>query len=87
MEAWHRGFESLVGVHHANLWRTIDNFQKEQALNYVTIAQCTAGGPSPAKKRRYADVNTHLQNLARSYDEETTDTIHYLRGIAHNLEF
>jgi len=39
VEAWHPGFEVLVGVHHANLWRSIDSFQKEQALNDVTTAK------------------------------------------------
>ena len=86
VEAWHRGFEALVGVHHANLWRSIDNFRKEQALNDVTTAQCTAGGPPSAKKRRCADISTRLQNLAQGYNEETTDTMQYLRGIAHNLK-
>lgn len=50
-------------------------------------AQCVAGGPPPAKKRRYQDVNTRLQNLVQGYDEDTTDAVDYLIRVAHNLAF
>jgi len=40
VEAWHRELETLVGTPHKNLWKSINNFQKEQALSDVTMVQC-----------------------------------------------
>ena len=36
------------------------------------------GGMPPAKKRKYVDCVTRLQNLANSFDEDSTDILEYL---------
>ena len=68
VEAWHHGFESIVTVHHENIWKIIHSFGKEPALHEVTIQLCVAEGPH---------ASIRLQHLAQECEEKVTGIILY----------
>ena len=87
IEAWHRSFESLTCAVHENLWRVIENLQRQQVLMEMELEKSIAGEQPPRKKQKYLDTAERLLRIVENFDEESTDTLEYLRGIAHNIGF
>ena len=85
VEGWHRSFQSNVGSYHPTLWKFITFIQREQALQQVHCIQVLAGHPSQPQRKKYADLNTRILTIVRSYSDR--NIMDYLRGIAHNLSF
>jgi len=59
VEAWHRGFETVVDGVHVNLFRMIDALQKENTFVNASWEQNVAREP-PTKRRRYLDCAARL---------------------------
>lgn len=74
----------MLAVTHPTIRRLIDTLKKEQGLTEIKINQLMVGQESPAKKKKYREVATRIENIVTTYND--CDKKEYLIGITHNLE-
>ncbi len=85
VEAFHRGTNSSFAMLHPTLWKFIEKLKVVQQHQDKIIEGLVAGGPPPAQRRKYVDLNLRLLTVVRDF--QNRQPIDYLRGIAHNLSF
>ena len=84
LEGWHRQLYGRIGATHPNIWKYLHCLKEEQALVETKIQSYLRGErvrPSPKYKRVYE----RIQNCTRNWGN--VDTLDFLRGIAHNLQW
>lgn len=90
IEGWHSKFKKCIVTHHANIWKFIENLQKDQNDNQLLINQLMAGHMAirhPIKKS-YVLNSRHIEEMVRNYHvyRENGDVDRYLRGISYRLK-
>ena len=85
VEGWHRGFQTLLGASHPSLWKLIEAFKKNDALQEVRQEQVDSGiAPAPTKAA-YKDKQDRLFTVVSKF--RLKEPLGYLRDIAQNLSF
>lgn len=74
----------MLAATHPTIWRLIDTLKKEQGLTEIKINQLMVGQEPPAKRKKYREVATRIENIVATYND--CDKKEYLIGIAHNLD-
>ena len=82
---WHGRFQAHVSSCHPIFWKFINLLRTEENIFSVEIIQTFAGHHSPARRKRYVDVNQHILALVNNF--QNRGNMGYLRPIAHNLGF
>lgn len=90
VEGWHSKFQKMIVVHHANVWKYIDELKAEEHDFHQIHAQVKAGHinvKQPVNKK-YEMCQRRLHNIANSYEEykERGETFTYLEAIAYNIK-
>lgn len=83
VEAWHRRWETLVGVAHLGVFKIIKEMQKEQNRVQLDIESILRGAPSPSQRRENITHETRIQTVFN--DRGNRSLMEFLRGIAHNV--
>jgi len=85
VEAWHRRWETLVGVSHLGVFKIIKEMQKEQNRVQLDIESILRGAPRPSLRRENITHEARIQIVFN--DRDNRSLMEFLRGIAHNLSF
>ncbi|XP_024943874.1 uncharacterized protein LOC112494815 [Cephus cinctus] len=51
VEGWHRAFSSIISAVHANIWKFIDAFKKEENLSSIKLSQLIGGQKTATNKK------------------------------------
>jgi len=79
VKGWHKGLDFLATRYRDSLWKTIENFSREEALAAALNEAHLAGGPPLEKKRRVMMKDDGLQSFILTYEEkEKNYVIDYL---------
>ncbi|KAK3932001.1 DNA polymerase subunit gamma-1 [Frankliniella fusca] len=90
VEGWHSKFQKLLVVHHANVWKFLDEVIDEEHDFHQLLAQVRAGHiniKQPTNKK-YEMCQRRLHNLANNYEEykERNEVMLYLQAVAYNIK-
>ncbi|KAK3919694.1 Transposase for insertion sequence element IS905 [Frankliniella fusca] len=90
VEAYHSKFQKLLVVHHANVWKFLDEIRSEEHDFHQILAQIRAGHinvKQPVNKK-YEMCQRRLHRLAETYEEykERGEIFTYLEAVAYNLK-
>jgi hypothetical protein len=90
VEGWHSKQQKMIVVHHANVWRFLDEIRDEEHDFHQVLLQLRAGHinvKQPVNKR-YEMCQRRVHNLANSYEEykERGDVMTYLEAISYNIK-
>ncbi|KAK3918974.1 DNA gyrase subunit B [Frankliniella fusca] len=90
VEAYHSKFQKLLVVHHANVWKFLDEIRSEEHDFLQILAQIRAGHinvKQPVNKK-YKMCQRRLHRLAETYEEykERGEIFTYLEAVAYNLK-
>lgn len=83
VEGWHRRWETLVGVSHLGVFKTIMEIQKEQNRVQLDIETILRGAPRPSQRRENIIREARIQTVFN--DRDSRSLMDFLRGIAHNV--
>ena len=84
VEGHHNLINSTLGFNHPTIWKSIDGLKTTTNKNKTTIATLVARGPTP-RKRVYVNLDARLKTVTNDFPNR--NTMDFLRGIAHNLQF
>lgn len=89
-EGWHSKFQRIINVHHASIWRFLENIQKDQRDNEILILQLKGGHQKirhPIKKSYLLNM-TQIESVVDRYEQfkAENDIKHYLRLIGFRLK-
>ena len=59
IEGWHRGFQSLIGSRHPNIWTFLGKLKRQQSLYHVQLTQILAGDAIP-QRNKYQDAASRV---------------------------
>jgi hypothetical protein len=65
IEGWHRGFQSLIGSCHPNIWTFLGKLKRQQSLHHIQLTQILAGDVIPQRKK-YQDAASRVLHLGFS---------------------
>ncbi len=90
VEGWHSKFQKMLVVHHANIWKFLEEVRDEEHDFHQVLAQIRAGHidiKQPVNKK-YEMSQRRVHNLANSYEEykEREEVMTYLEAISYNLK-
>jgi hypothetical protein len=85
VEAWHRRWETVVGLAHLSVFKIIKEMQKEQNQVQLEIESIVRGAPRPPQRRQTCIRETRIQTVFN--DRDNRSLMNFLRGIAHNMSF
>jgi hypothetical protein len=71
IEGWHRGFQSLIGSCHPNIWTFLGKLKRQQSLHHVQLTQILAGDVIPQRKK---------------YQDAASCVLHLVQGIISHLK-
>lgn len=85
-EGWHNKVNKMVGVAHPNIFKFIENIQKEQSEQEHALSRIEAGhSPHPRRPEYIARDKRLLQIVKKFHDDVFEGTfIPFLKSIAHN---
>jgi MULE transposase domain/FLYWCH zinc finger domain len=83
VEAWHRRWETLVGVAHLGVFKIIKEMQKEQNRVQLDIESILRGAPRPSQRKENIMREIRIQTVFN--DRDNRSLMDFLRGIAHNV--
>lgn len=80
LESWHNRWNTLLHRKKWNIYRTIEEFQKEQKNTQGIIERIISSEPIAKRKR----VSYHGERLRKHFEKKTEmDMKSYLSGLAH----
>lgn len=85
VEAWHRGFQTLVGPQCPNIFRFLALLQKDYSVQKLKIQQAAAGRSPPRKRQRFEQSDNRISRILHQYEDRTL--LEKLRSISHAFEF
>lgn len=90
VEGWHSKFQKLLVVHHANVWKFLDEIRSEEHDFNQLLIQVRAGHiniKQPVNKK-YEMSQRRLHNLANAYEDykERDEVMLYLEAVAYNIK-
>ncbi|XP_003748402.1 uncharacterized protein LOC100901000 [Galendromus occidentalis] len=85
VEAWHRGFDSLIMCCNPSIWKFIEAIKKDNSITKLRCDQLDAGFDRPRKRRCYKDVEKNLKVVAEKFGEK--EAMSYIRAITRNIHF
>ena len=77
LEGWHNKLKKKVGITHRTIYKLIDEFKKEQAVNEVKIEQYSNGGHKRKRAKKYHEIDTRLATLKTELTIGTKTFIEY----------
>ncbi|KAK3931315.1 ATP-dependent DNA helicase CHL1, partial [Frankliniella fusca] len=90
VEGWHSKFQKLLVVHHANVWKFLDEVIDEEHDFHQLLAQVRAGQINIKQPTNKKDemCQRRLHNLANNYEEykERNEIMLYLQAVAYNIK-
>ncbi|KAF0706830.1 Uncharacterized protein FWK35_00025741 [Aphis craccivora] len=66
VEGWHRGFTSVIGASHLNIWKFIDGIKKVQNIEELKREQYNTG--EQPQKKKYKDCNLRIHAIVTNYN-------------------
>jgi hypothetical protein len=84
VEGWHCGFQSSLQCAHPTLWKLIDQLQRENELQKLTVVQLLSG-QAYKPKRTYRITEERISNVVADYGNRTF--VEFLKCVARNLRF
>ena len=82
IEGWHRGFQSLIGSCHPNIWTFLGKLKRQESPHHVQLTQILAGDVIPHRKK-YQDAASRVLHLVQNYGNR--HVLDFLRGVAYNI--
>jgi hypothetical protein len=83
VEAWHRRWETLVGIAHLGVFKIIKQIQKEQHRVELDMESILRGASRPPQRKQNVIRETRIQAVFN--DRDNRSLMEFLRGIAHNI--
>ena len=82
-EAWGNAFFSLVGHKHPTVWRSIEGFKKDVAMDEAVVVHHEQGVRQPKKvKRTLVEFQNRVRNMCDEYERGERDMETFIRGVA-----
>lgn len=90
VEAYHSKFQKMIVVHHANVWKFLDELRAEEHDFHQVLAQVRAGHinvKQPVSKK-YEMSQRRIHRLAEDYEnyKERDEVMTFLEAVAYNLK-
>ncbi|XP_062612625.1 uncharacterized protein LOC134274356, partial [Saccostrea cucullata] len=85
VEGWHHKFNRMCRPPHPNLFMFVQLIQKEQAANEAKMIQLAAGGVVRPKKRKYRQLDRHIQDLKDRLRRGDIQIMDYADAASHLL--
>ena len=85
VEAWHRGFSSIIHQANPTIWKFLDAIKRNHALSQLRREQISAGVQPQKRRKCYKDHDERLASIVKTF--ETAEPPKYLRAIALNVDF
>jgi hypothetical protein len=79
---WQRGFQSLIGSCHPNIWTFLGKLKRQQSLHHIQLTQILAGDVIPQRKK-YQDAAIRVLHLLQNYGNR--HVLDFLCGVAYNI--
>jgi hypothetical protein len=79
-EGWHFSLQSLLMCHHPTMWRFLAGIERDCSMSKASYLQAATGAVNVTKKK-YRTLKERVRRAVAGYG--TTDTLTYLRAIAH----
>ena len=80
-------FFPLVGHKHPTLWRSIEWFKKDAALDEAVIIHREQGARQPKKvKRTLVESQNRVRNMCEDYERGERDMEEFIRGVARAMK-
>ena len=86
-EAWNNAFFSLVGHKHPTVWRSIEGFKKDVAMDEAVVVHHEQGMRQPKKvKRTLVEFQNRVRNMCEEYERGERDMETFIRGVARAMK-
>lgn len=86
VEGWHNKVNGLLTHPHPNVYKVMELFRKEQAVNEVRLLQYAKGGKRRPKKRLYRVIEERLGHLKQRLESGEVDVMEYADAASHLIK-
>ena len=86
LEGWHNKLKKRFGIAHPTIYKLIDEFKKEQAVNEVKIGQYSNGGHKRKRAKKYHEIDTRLATLETELTTGAKTFIEYGNATSYLLQ-
>ncbi|XP_014297673.1 uncharacterized protein LOC106693620 [Microplitis demolitor] len=80
IEGWHRSFNALVQVHHANIIKFVSALKSKQTILELKLVQLNTGVPLPKRRCQYHNHDARLKTIVTAYNPNMK--LQYLKNVA-----
>lgn len=85
VEGWHHKLNSSVGKVHPHIYELIMHLKNQQSETTVQLQRIRLGAGQPARKRKFVELDSRIDNLTARYENGELSTMSFLRNIRHSI--
>jgi len=86
LEGWYNKLKKRVGVTHPTIYKIIEEFKKEQAVNEIKIEQYSNGGHKHKRAKKYREIDARLATLKTELTTGAKTFIEYSDAASYLLK-
>ena len=86
VEAYNRAWNWFVGVRHPSLWTFLTKLKRRQAVHEVQVINMINGLPARRRKRKWRNLENHIERLKRQYRRGNRTIDSYWNAITHMFQ-